>query len=91
MNYRTLLSKSLPEKKAFVVTENLCFNCLSKGDVLKNSKSGFSCRINGCSRKHHTLLHDNSRVNINVSSNISNGKVTYLQVLPICIKRHPFS
>ena len=31
MNCETFLSKSLPEKKAFVVKGNLCFNCLSKG------------------------------------------------------------
>ena len=83
MNCETFLSKSLPEKKAFVVKENLCFNCLSNRNVLKNCKSDFSCRIDGCSKKDHTLLHDESRVNINVSSNVSNAKVTYVQVLPI--------
>ena len=31
MNCETFLSKSLPEKKAFVVKENLCLNCLSRG------------------------------------------------------------
>ena len=85
MNCETILSKSLPKKKAFVVKENLCFNCLTKGHVLKNCKSDFSCRIDGCSKKHHTLLHDESRVNINVSSNVSNAKVTYLQVLLIYV------
>ena len=85
MNCETFLSKSLPEKKAFAVKENLCFDCLSKGHVLKNCKSDFSCRIDGCSKKHHTLLHDESRVNINVSSTVSNAKVTYLQVLLIYV------
>ena len=36
-------------------------------------------------KKHHTLFHDESRVNINVCSNVSNAKVTYLQVLPLCV------
>ena len=85
INCETFLSKSLPEEKAFVLKENLCFNCLSRGHVLKNCKSDFSCRIDGSSKKHHTLLHDEPRVNINVSSNISNTKVTYLQVLPIYV------
>ena len=35
MNCETFLSKSLPEKNAFVFKENLCFNCLSKGHGLK--------------------------------------------------------
>ena len=47
MNCETFLSKSLPEKKAFIVKENLCFNWISKGHVLKNCKSDFSCRIDG--------------------------------------------
>ena len=59
----------------------------------KNSKNNHggttnldkSKRIDGCSKKHHTLPHDESRVNINVSSNISNTKVAYLQVLPIYV------
>ena len=63
----------------------LCFNFLSKGHVLKNCKSDFSYRIDGCSKKHHMLLHNESWVNINVSSNISRTNVTYLQVLPIYV------
>ena len=58
MNCETFLSKSLPEKKTFVVKETLCFNCLSKGHVLKNCKSDFSCCIDCSSKKHCTLLHD---------------------------------
>ena len=60
MNCETFLSKSLAEKKAFVLKENLCFNRLSKGNALKSFKSDFSCRIDGCSKKHHTLHHDES-------------------------------
>ena len=30
MNCETFLCKSLSEKKAFIIKENLCFNCLSK-------------------------------------------------------------
>ena len=48
-NCETFLSKSLHKY-------SLCFNCLSKGYVLKNYKSDSSCRINGCSKEHHTLL-----------------------------------
>ena len=85
MNCEIFLSKSLPEKKVFVVKENFRFNCLSKGQISKNCKLDFSCCIDGCSKKHQTLPHDESRVNMNVNSNVSNAEVTYLQVLPIYV------
>ena len=52
---QALLNKSLPEKKEYVVKENLCFNRLSKEHALKNCKSDSSCRIDGCSKKHHAF------------------------------------
>ena len=67
MNCEKLLSKSLGDKKQFVVKENLCFNCFSKGNSLKNCKSDFLFRIDGCSKKHHTLLHDESQIIISIS------------------------
>ena len=54
MNSETFLSKSLAQKKAFVVKENLFFNCLSEGHVLKKRKSNFLYRMRSYSKKHHT-------------------------------------
>ena len=61
------------------------FQLSFKGTSFKKLQVRFSCCIEGCSKKYHALLHDESRVNINVSSNISNTEVTYLQVLPIYV------
>ena len=64
----------------------MCFNCLAKGHVLKDCKSNFFCRIEGCKKKHHTLLlHEETQVNINVSSAKHNLSVTYLHVLQIYV------
>ena len=41
MNCKTFLSKSLAEKKASVVKDNLCFTCLSEGHVLKKLQVRF--------------------------------------------------
>ena len=81
--------KSLADKKAFVFKGNLCFKCFSKTHVLKNYKSDFLCRIDGCSKKHHILLHGKSRVSINASLNILYGKVTCFTHL--CIKCYSFN
>ena len=53
--------------------------------MLKNCQSKFFRRIEGCKKKHHTLLHEETQVNINVSSANHNLSATYLQVLQICV------
>ena len=50
MNCEQFLSKRFTEKKDFVNKEKLCFNCLAKGHVLKDCKSNFFCRIEGCKK-----------------------------------------
>ena len=85
MNCEQFLNKSFTEKKDFVNKEKLCFNCLAKGHVLKDCKSNFFCRIERCKKKHHTLLHEETQANINVSSAKHNLSVTYLQVLQIYV------
>ena len=52
---------------------------------LKTASQIFHVVLIAVVKKHHTLFHDESQVNINVSSNVSNAKVAYLQVLPICV------
>ena len=85
MNCKQFLSKSFTEKKDFINKKRLCFNCLAKGHVLKECQSNFFCRIESCKKKHHTLLHEETQVNINVSSAKHNLSVTYLQVLQIYV------
>ena len=43
------------QRKQFVQSKNLCFNCLRPGHAVANCPSKFSCRH--CSTKHHSLLH----------------------------------
>ena len=46
-------AKSLDERKEYVQTEKLCFNCFSKGHSLKNCNSKYRCRVNNCNKKYH--------------------------------------
>ena len=50
-------AKSLDERKEYVKTEKLCFNCFSKGHSLKDCNSKYQCRVNNCNKKHHSLIH----------------------------------
>ena len=89
MNCEQFLSKIFIEKKDFVSKERLCFNCLAKGHVLKDCKSNFFCRIEGC--KKNTLLHKETQANIDVSSAKHNLLVTYPQVLQIYVSNSDVS
>ena len=53
--------------------------------MLKDCKSNFFCRTEGCKKRHHTLLHEETQANINVSSAKHNLSITYLQVLQIYV------
>ena len=83
MNCEQFLSKSFIGKKDFVNKKTLCFNCLRKDHVLKDCKLNFFCRIEGCKKKHHILLHEETQENINVSRAKHNLSVPYKQVLQI--------
>ena len=54
MNCEQFLSKSFTKKKDFVNKKKLRFNCLASGHVLKDCKSIFFCRTEGC--KKSTIL-----------------------------------
>ena len=45
MNCEQFLSKSFIEKKEYANKEKLCFDCLAKGQMLKEGKSNFFCRM----------------------------------------------
>ena len=70
MNCFKFLKKSLEERKEFVRTNKLWEDCLSKGHLLESCILKFSCRKNGCSQKHQTLLHKDQTVENVVSNKI---------------------
>lgn len=50
---------SLQERKGFVAKSKLCFNCLKAKHRVINCPSEQGCKVQGCGRKHHSLLHCN--------------------------------
>ena len=91
--------KTAHERKEYIKSERLCYNCFSKGYNLKDCKSKYRCRIENCNKKHHSLIHTNKEIKSNqvVTEEIQNdsftsnkiydrdkqNNLTYLQVLPI--------
>ncbi|CAH8674642.1 unnamed protein product [Schistosoma rodhaini] len=50
--------KNVRERKEFVLRHKLCNVCLKANHVAKNCRSPRSCVVEGCSWRHHTLLHE---------------------------------
>ena len=47
--------KSLEERHSFIMTNKLCFGCLSKGHMSKDCRRRLTCQK--CNRSHPTVLH----------------------------------
>lgn len=57
-HYEVLKSKSPRERNDFVKQKKICFNCInSTKHNSKKCKSLIRCRVEGCGKSHHTLLH----------------------------------
>ena len=54
----TFKSKSPKERNDFVKQHKICFNCISSSlHNSKKCKSLIRCKVQGCGKAHHTLLH----------------------------------
>ena len=54
--------KSLADKKKVIETYNLYWNYLPKGHGIKQCQSKVTCRVDGCRKRHHMLLHEIKKV-----------------------------
>ena len=91
--------KTADEKKDYIKSERLCYNCFSKGHNLKDCKSKYRCCIDNCNKRHYSLIHtdEEKKSNQAVTEEIQNDSITcnkiydrdkqnnltYLQILPI--------
>ena len=57
--------KTTDERKEYIKSERLCYNCFSKGHNLKDCKSKYHCRIDNCNKKHHSLIHTDKEIKSN--------------------------
>ena len=77
---------------------------MAKGHGIKQCQSKVTCRVDGCRKRHHTLLHETKKViasqsiaeeeevaqNNSIQSTVIQSK-TYLQVLPVILSNDSYS
>ncbi len=63
---RAFKAKSSEEKSKQAKDLRLCFRCLRPGHFLRNCMSKVTCKVEGCGKAHHTLLHREARSNANL-------------------------
>ena len=84
---------NVTDRYAAVRKERLCYGCLGKGHAIKDCKV-HPCGINGCTKKHNTLLHSENQMDegshaVNVSAatiNQSNQVTSFLQIVPVSVQ-----
>lgn len=54
---RIFKSSSLKDRLKTVKQHGLCRTCLDPGHIAKSCTKGFTCRISGCGKDHHYLIH----------------------------------
>ena len=77
--YRCEMFKSKPieERRELVFKNRICFNCINSTEHLaKSCKSPVRCKVTGCGKSHHTLLHQPSPTRGNADHQTSNTEIT---------------
>jgi hypothetical protein len=85
------LSKSAEGRYELIKSMSLCFNCLSHNHRIADCKSTGTCKVTGCSARHHTSLHrtrPGPANNVQGRVNNLNSRVVkvYFQVLPVIVQ-----
>ena len=52
-----LKATPVDDRRELVEKNKLCFNCLSSNHMISQCQSKYSCKVSGCNKRHHTLLH----------------------------------
>ena len=60
-HYEVFKSQPLQERRELVCKKRICFNGINSTEHLsKSCKSPIRCKVSGCGKSHHTLLHQTS-------------------------------
>ena len=76
--------EQLTTRRNIVRTNNLCYLCLGAGHSAKYCRSNIKCSMLGCQRRHHTLVHSEGQMeveirhaNTNLARNMTHEKVFF--------------
>lgn len=64
-----LLKVQVNERLNWVQEKKLCTNCLSNSHTIRNCTSKYSCKV--CKKRHNTILHFESKANMQTSAHMS--------------------
>ncbi len=78
------------------VKENsLCFRCLEKGHSIRDCRMKWTCKAEGCSKRHHTLLHgqvvaasvksSSDAVDVNANVNQADGGGAIVRIVAVTL------
>ena len=56
------IALTIDERAEFIGLRELCFNCLERGHVSARCPRDVTCDVEGCGRRHNSLLHGGRRV-----------------------------
>ena len=56
------LQKTVDERALLVANAKCCFFCLKKNHIVKNCRFAKSCGVDGCTIRHHRMLHGSQRI-----------------------------
>lgn len=59
----SFVQRAVDERAQFVASRNICFFCLKEGHRLRECRSAKRCEREGCTMRHHQLLHGSRRIN----------------------------
>ena len=65
MDFDNFKSKIADERKEYIKSKRLCYNCFSRGHNLKDCESKYCCRIDSCNKKHHYMIHTDKEIKSN--------------------------
>ena len=83
--------KPVKDRIDFAAKVKICKNCFLKTHLLKDCICSMKCRVDGCGKKHHTLLHLKSPHQATVNSTNKQDFTkpdkfhTFLQVTPVTV------
>jgi len=94
-----LTSAPIHQRQEIVRQRGLCFNCLSNTHQLKQCLSKRTCSVDGCGKKHNTLLHrvypDQNPVKTTLQTTCNRTSLksehTFLQIIPVLLTNGQFS
>ena len=91
MDYYKFIIKLVKGRIEFAAKEKICKNCFSKTHLLKDFICSIKCRVDGCGKKHLSVLHLGSPHQATVNSTNKRDFTkpdkfhTFLQVIPATV------